>query len=72
MQITSLKPQEINTLLDAVDNRELYDAVMSFIESAKGGAGKFPCSTEEFGKRANEAIDEFRAGKAKPISKLRK
>jgi len=71
MQITSLKPQEINTLLNAVDNRELYDAVMSFIESSKG-AGKFPCSTEEFGRRANEAINEFRAGKAKPISELRK
>ncbi len=71
MQTTSLKPQEINSLLNAVDNRELYNAVMSFIESAKG-AGRFPCSVEEFGRRANEAIEEFRAGKAKPISSLRK
>jgi len=71
MQTTTLTPKQINNLLNLVDNTELYNSVITFIDSIKG-VGKFPYPLEEFQKITDEAIQEALEGKGKPISLLRK
>lgn len=71
MQTTSLKPQEVNNLINTVDSKDLYDAVISFVDSIKE-VGRFPCPIEEFQKIADEAVLEARQGGGKTSSELRK